>query len=167
MPPGLHHATTPPILSSQGQFYHHNAGSHVPPPTAGLLLPPPSAPLPLPHHLNPETASSYTPNATSPLENAAYTSFLSAYPEYNLTWTLDALRKSEYSRIDGGVRGRERETYVDYMGGALYPESLVNVHAEFLKGCVLGNTHSESNRSVSFSPTFFSLYFVLFQFWAW
>lgn len=58
-----------------------------------------------------------------------------------------------------GGGGKERETYVDYMGGALYPESLVDVHAEFLKSCVLGNTHSESNRCVSFS---FAL--VLFSF---
>ncbi|KAI9465089.1 hypothetical protein BJY52DRAFT_1209914 [Lactarius psammicola] len=40
------------------------------------------------------------------------------------------------------------ETYdVDYMGGALYPTSLISVHAEFLQGAVLGNTHSESPSS--------------------
>ncbi|KAI9435237.1 hypothetical protein BJY52DRAFT_1131214 [Lactarius psammicola] len=33
------------------------------------------------------------------------------------------------------------------MGGALYPTSLISVHAEFLQGAVLGNTHSESPSS--------------------
>jgi hypothetical protein len=35
------------------------------------------------------------------------------------------------------------------MGGALYPASLISVHAEFLQNAVLGNTHSESPRYVS------------------
>jgi hypothetical protein len=41
------------------------------------------------------------------------------------------------------------EAYVDYMGGALYPASLISVHAEFLQSAVLGNTHSESPKSAS------------------
>ncbi|KAH9920973.1 pyridoxal phosphate-dependent transferase [Fomitopsis serialis] len=44
----------------------------------------------------------------------------SAFPEYQLTWILDALRRSDFSRLD-----RSGETYVDYMGGSLYPESLI------------------------------------------
>jgi molybdenum cofactor sulfurtransferase len=39
------------------------------------------------------------------------------------------------------------ETYVDYMGGSLYPESLIRVHTEFLAGNALGNTHSISASS--------------------
>lgn len=34
------------------------------------------------------------------------------------------------------------------MGGALYPESLIRVHTEFLNRSVLGNTHSVSNRYI-------------------
>lgn len=34
------------------------------------------------------------------------------------------------------------------MGGALYPESLINVHTEFLRTNILGNTHSVSNRCI-------------------
>jgi molybdenum cofactor sulfurtransferase len=34
------------------------------------------------------------------------------------------------------------------MGGALYPESLIRVHTDFLNRSVLGNTHSVSNRHV-------------------
>lgn len=72
-------------------------------------------------------------------------SSLNAYPtcftEYQLTWILDTLRRTDFSRLE--LAG---ETYVDYMGGALYPESLIKVHTDFLKHNILGNTHSVSNR---------------------
>ncbi|KAH9935189.1 PLP-dependent transferase [Epithele typhae] len=42
---------------------------------------------------------------------------------------------------------RAGESYVDYMGGSLYPDSLVRVHAGFLQRNILGNTHSVSNPS--------------------
>ncbi|KAF7355905.1 Molybdenum cofactor sulfurase [Mycena venus] len=70
----------------------------------------------------------------------AYKDFLHAFPEYKLTWILDTLRRTDYGRLsDTG------ETYVDYMGATLYPESLVRVHVDFLSRNVLGNTHSISN----------------------
>lgn len=72
---------------------------------------------------------------------AAYNYFLRAFPEYQLTWILDTLRRTDYSRLE-----RNGETYVDYMGGALYPESLIRVHTSFLNDHILGNTHSVSNR---------------------
>jgi molybdenum cofactor sulfurtransferase len=72
--------------------------------------------------------------------NAAFKAFIKEYPEYHLTWTLDALRRSDFSRLD-----RTGETYVDYMGGSLYPDSLVRVHSNFLQRSVLGNTHSVNN----------------------
>ncbi|KAJ7642009.1 PLP-dependent transferase [Roridomyces roridus] len=72
----------------------------------------------------------------------AYQDFLHAFPEYRLTWTLDTLRRSDYRRLD-----TTGEVYADYMGGAIYPESLVHVHTEFLDRSVLGNTHSISNSS--------------------
>lgn len=65
------------------------------------------------------------------------------FPEYRLTWILDTLRRTDYTRLE-----RTGETYVDYMGGALYPESLIRVHTHFLNNSVLGNTHSVSNRWV-------------------
>ncbi|EMD32985.1 hypothetical protein CERSUDRAFT_118413 [Gelatoporia subvermispora B] len=74
--------------------------------------------------------------------SAAYRLFLKEYPEYQLTWILDALRRSDFARLD-----RTGETYVDYMGGSLYPESLIRVHTGFLHRNVLGNTHSVSNAS--------------------
>ena len=63
--------------------------------------------------------------------------------EYRLTWILDTLRRTDYTRLE-----RSGETYVDYMGGALYPESLIKVHTDFLNRSVMGNTHSVSNRYV-------------------
>lgn len=175
VPVAVHSAPVPvqaPATSKNGFYQHaHHTGSYIPSPTAGLIFPPPDHH----HHRNPSPipTTTHTHNIDpSPTpkhsQNTAYASFLSAYPEYNLTWTLDALRKSEFSRIDGGGgdgengRGRERaETYVDYMGGAIYPESLVQVHAEFLKGALLGNTHSESNRSV-FVSSFLHLFVFAF-----
>ncbi|KAJ6450995.1 PLP-dependent transferase, partial [Mycena vitilis] len=72
----------------------------------------------------------------------AYNEFLDDFPEYKLTWILDTLRRTDYGRL-----AETGETYVDYMGGAIYPESLVRVHADFLYRNVLGNTHSVSNSS--------------------
>jgi len=71
----------------------------------------------------------------------AYKSFLRQHPEYKLTWLLDSLRKSDFKRLD-----KSGEVYIDYMGGSLYPESLVRMHSTFLQENVLGNTHSVSNR---------------------
>jgi len=71
----------------------------------------------------------------------AYKSFLRKNPEYQLTWLLDSLRKSDFKRLE-----KSGEVYVDYMGGSLYPESLVRMHSTFLQENVLGNTHSVSNR---------------------
>jgi hypothetical protein len=79
-----------------------------------------------------------------PVDNdaaVAYKAFLKAFPEYQLTSTLDKLRESDFSRLD-----RTGETYVDYMGGAVYPESLIRRHTAFLNNNVLGNTHSVNNR---------------------
>ncbi|KAF8483940.1 pyridoxal phosphate-dependent transferase [Russula ochroleuca] len=93
----------------------------LPSPTAGLLPAPAS-----------------TQHSQS---DVAYLRFLHDYPQYTSSWHVDALRRSEYSRL------AQDETYVDYMGGALYPSSLISVHAEFLQSTVLGNTHSESPSS--------------------
>lgn len=71
----------------------------------------------------------------------AYKSFLRQHPEYKLTWLLDSLRKSDFRRLE-----KTGEVYVDYMGGSLYPESLVRMHSTFLQENILGNTHSVNNR---------------------
>ncbi|KAE9402813.1 PLP-dependent transferase [Gymnopus androsaceus JB14] len=80
---------------------------------------------------------------------AAFDIFLKQFPQYRLTWILDTLRRTDYTRLlrTSSQRASETETYVDYMGGSLYPESLIRVHTEFLAGNVLGNTHSISASS--------------------
>ena len=89
---------------------------------------------------NPPPLYGSTPDLTEEDANIAFKAFLKEYPEYHLTWILDALRRSDFARLD-----RSGETYVDYMGGSLYPESLIRVHTAFLQRHVLGNTHSVNN----------------------
>ncbi|KAG6829818.1 hypothetical protein H0H92_003361 [Tricholoma furcatifolium] len=85
----------------------------------------------------------YAPSETVPSDAvAAYNAFLQEFPEYRSTWILDSLRRTDYARLE-----HTGETYVDYMGGALFPESLIRVHTEFLSRNVMGNTHSVSNSS--------------------
>ena len=50
-----------------------------------------------------------------------------------------SLRARELSRLD-----RTRQTYLDWTGSALHPESLVRRHARSLHDTVLGNPHSDS-----------------------
>ncbi|KAF5375502.1 hypothetical protein D9615_009186 [Tricholomella constricta] len=98
------------------------------------------------HQLPPSIHSSHV--AYAPSEGicndaaTAYASFLQEFPEYRSTWILDTLRRTDYARLE-----RTGETYVDFMGGALYPESLIKVHTDFLSRSVMGNTHSVSNSS--------------------
>lgn len=72
-------------------------------------------------------------------EHAAYREFLDAYPEYGSTSVLDALRASEYRRLD-----EQRHVYLDYTGGSLHAESQIRKHAELLNHHVFGNPHSAS-----------------------
>lgn len=84
----------------------------------------------------------YTPYPPIVLDKLEYENFLRQYPEYALTWILDTLRRTDYERLE-----HSGETFVDYMGGALYPESLIRVHTDFLSRNILGNTHSVNNSS--------------------
>ncbi|KAF5318353.1 hypothetical protein D9611_014230 [Ephemerocybe angulata] len=93
-----------------------------------------------PSLVEPEQDEKSTP-ASQPL-GEDWSKFLQQYPEYSLTSKLDDLRKTDFTRLD-----KSGETYVDYMGGSLYPESIVERHTSFLKEAVLGNTHSINNSS--------------------
>src|SRR3954468_10540931 len=72
------------------------------------------------------------------------TPFLTAWPEYAATRSLDALRATELARLD-----RLGHVYLDYTGGGLYGESQVERHAEMLLGGVFGNPHSASPTSLA------------------
>ena len=65
--------------------------------------------------------------------------FAARYPEYAATAHLDALRATEYGRLD-----RAGHVYLDYTGGSLHAESQVRRHLELLNASVLGNPHSAS-----------------------
>ena len=77
------------------------------------------------------------------LENA-YKDFLSRYPGYQKTAALDALRATEYPRLDD-----ERHVYLDYTGGSLYAESQLQKHMELLRNGVFGNPHSVNPASAA------------------
>ncbi len=50
---------------------------------------------------------------------------------------FNELRKQEFSRLD-----RQRHVYLDYTGGNLYAQSLIDRHFEYLRESVYGNPHS-------------------------
>jgi selenocysteine lyase/cysteine desulfurase len=68
--------------------------------------------------------------------------FRKAHPEYEATTALDALRASQYGRLDA-----QGEVYLDYTGAALHGDSQVRQHAEMLTSAVFGNPHSASPTS--------------------
>jgi selenocysteine lyase/cysteine desulfurase len=72
------------------------------------------------------------------------TDFHERYPEYASTSHLDALRATEYRRLDDGPH-----VYLDYTGGGLYADSQIRQHMELLAGAVLGNPHSASGTSMA------------------
>ena len=73
-----------------------------------------------------------------------FASFLHDYPEYASTSRLDALRASEYGRLDA-----QGLVYLDYTGASLAAACQVREHAEMLNGAVLGNPHSGSPASMA------------------
>ncbi len=66
------------------------------------------------------------------------------YPSFAGTTSIDALRASEYSRLD-----RLGQTYLDHTGGGLYAASQIRRHQELLAGAVLGNPHSQNPTSLA------------------
>jgi len=56
--------------------------------------------------------------------------------------TISELRDREFSRLDAN-----RIVYLDYTGSGLYPQSLLNAHANYLSNEVLGNPHSLNEAS--------------------
>ncbi len=72
-----------------------------------------------------------------------YDQFLQSHPAYTTTLALDALRASEYSRLDA-----QDQIYLDYTGGGLHAASQVLDHAKMLGEQVLGNPHSANPSSM-------------------
>lgn len=72
-------------------------------------------------------------------QDQAYRQFLRSYPAYGSTLPLDALRATEYARLD-----QQGHTYLDYTGGSLYATSQLREHAALLAEHVYGNPHSHN-----------------------
>jgi molybdenum cofactor sulfurtransferase len=77
-------------------------------------------------------------------QRPAYLRFLSEHPGYATTDAVDALRASEYSRLDAGGH-----VYLDYTGGSLYAASQIREHVALLNGEVFGNPHAASLSSTA------------------
>jgi selenocysteine lyase/cysteine desulfurase len=73
---------------------------------------------------------------------AAFEQFLTEHPEYAGTSAFDALRASEYARLDA-----QGQVYLDYTGAGLHADSQVRQHTELLCAAVFGNPHSASPTS--------------------
>ena len=56
---------------------------------------------------------------------------------------FNRLRKKEYSRLD-----RQGHVYLDYTGGNLHPQCLLDAHYRYLKNAVYGNPHSTNPASL-------------------
>ena len=88
------------------------------------------------------TTTTAPPVAAGLMEAEA--AFRAARPDYRRTAVLDALRATEYARLD-----HQGEVYLDYTGGSLYAASQVEQHLELLRDAVLGNPHSVNPTSAS------------------
>jgi selenocysteine lyase/cysteine desulfurase len=67
----------------------------------------------------------------------------SSGPERRDAAWFAALREHEFGRLE-----QSGEAYLDYTGSALYAESQVHAHLEFLSSAVLGNPHARSIASL-------------------
>ncbi|GIU78368.1 MAG: aminotransferase class V-fold PLP-dependent enzyme [Bryobacteraceae bacterium] len=76
----------------------------------------------------------------------AFAAFLSAWPEYESTRSLDELRARDYARLD-----QLGEVYLDYTGAGLYGASQVREHLRLLESHVFGNPHSRNPASAQMS----------------
>jgi molybdenum cofactor sulfurtransferase len=75
---------------------------------------------------------------------AAFDAFRKAYPAYDATRNLDVLRATDYARLD-----RQGHVYLDYTGGGLYAQSLLDAHMAQLSNGVFGNPHSQNVTSMA------------------
>src|SRR5690349_14590414 len=77
----------------------------------------------------------------APME-ATLAAFRQQFPTFDTTQSLDALRSTQYARLDD-----QRQVYLDYTGGGLYAECQLRDHLELLRRQVFGNPHSTNPAS--------------------
>jgi molybdenum cofactor sulfurtransferase len=76
--------------------------------------------------------------------DVAQAAFIAQYPGYGAGSSLDALRDSEYGRLDD-----LGQVYLDFTGGGLYAASQIERHHDVLRAGVLGNPHSHNPTSLA------------------
>ncbi len=76
--------------------------------------------------------------------HALKSSFLADYPGYDADG-VEALRRREFARVDA-----QHETYLDYIGAGLAPESLLAHNYRVLSGTIFGNPHTGSKPAEQF-----------------
>ncbi|MBE2184273.1 MAG: aminotransferase class V-fold PLP-dependent enzyme [Anaerolineae bacterium] len=91
-----------------------------------------------------ERAASNQPASDDAAFASALADFQHAYPEYAATEKLDALRATDYARLD-----QAGHIYLDYTGGGLYAETQLRQHLELLSSGVFGNPHSQNPTSLA------------------
>ena len=74
----------------------------------------------------------------------AYKQFVQSYPTFETTSVLDALRATEYRRLDD-----TKQIYLDYTGGGLHAEKQLQEHMALLSNHVFGNPHSNNPTSAA------------------
>jgi len=70
--------------------------------------------------------------------------FVADYPDYLSSSLLDAMRTTDFARLD-----KSRQVYLDYTGAGLHAASQMRAHVELLDGQLLGNPHSASPTSTA------------------
>ncbi|GAB5491053.1 MAG: aminotransferase class V-fold PLP-dependent enzyme [Phototrophicaceae bacterium] len=85
-----------------------------------------------------------TMHSVDKMSDSAKEAFQAKYAGYQKTSAIDALRASDYARLD--TLGH---TYLDYTGGGLYAESQVKTHMTQLTDNVYGNPHSLNPTSLA------------------
>ena len=73
-----------------------------------------------------------------------FETFLKQYPTLKKTESIDSLRASDYSRLDGG-----EHIYFDYTGVCIYAESQFKIHQPLLNETVFGNPDSSNTTSLA------------------
>ena len=71
-----------------------------------------------------------------------YRDFVRAYPSWEATANIDAVRRTDYPRL-----AASGEAYLDYTGASLHADSQVARHADLLRSRLLGNPHSVNRSS--------------------
>lgn len=90
------------------------------------------------------TASSQAEGASARLLTEDEAAFHRDFPAFAATSHLDALRATEYGRLD-----HLGHIYLDYTGAGLYAEFQLRAHMDLLNASVFGNPHSTNPTSLA------------------